>query len=439
MSSMQRAFHLSQTKAVKRDEAMCDDNLCLYLAGIKVVGRRSSYSSHSQSWSLKKHGKSYKISHKQNHPHSHSNRHPIRQYVHVGREEQKLESGIVDIVSATTTDNGKLIGHLYMENATSHVGASPTNHTTMQIVEMPSTVPSEGNPMKIVKLQVPVAGDSVNSASVTDEPGAAGSHVCLGYKSNAESTLSASPCGEDGQTFGYDEKTHYIVPLEHTPPDSSSSGQGVLARDDGTKPVVLRFNPAKSASVADIAEPSAINSSDTTLPTSTMTTTVTVTNTPAASLSAADVAATPTANASASSTSVASLTSTTNGATPTAGAVGTPGAAGTAGAAGIMDVQVVQPSNASSVQAVQPSSASSAMLSASLTSAYVVPTTTMNAQDVAASIAGSSTAVSVTASTVPSSSSAGVTPSSVSGSEPSSAPSVRAVETDPYKWVFRRE
>ncbi|KAG6853390.1 hypothetical protein C0991_004791 [Blastosporella zonata] len=439
LGHLQSEFHLSQAKAVKRDDCSDQDLLCLYLAGARVLKR----SQHSPHWSLKKHGKKYSVSHSSKH--SHSYKHPKYHQGHVGRAEAQPEIGTIDIVSPSSSPEGKPIGHLYMEkksedaqdSATSYpVGASPTESTNFNLVRGSGMAPGDGDAMKLVQVQVPMTGKS-GAAEVW----------CLGYEEteSKNSDLSVSPCDESGkggmrQTFGYDETTHNITPLQYAPQDSSSSAQSVVGRDDSAKDVVLRFTPqntTQAATAADVTEPSAAAApSNAGSLTSTMTTTVTVTNTPTATLSAADFAATPTTDAS--SSSVASLTSTTNSTTPTSAPVVTPGATGTAGAAGIMDVQVVQPSGTSS----QPSGASSAMLTASSTAVSAAPTT-MNAQDVAASIAGSSTAASVTATPatgLPSSSvRSGVASSSVSVPSPSSAPNVRAVGTEPYKWVFKRE
>ncbi|KAG6909801.1 hypothetical protein DXG01_015294 [Tephrocybe rancida] len=436
----QSAFHLAHAKAMKRDELDCDGDfpLCVKLYDEKIL-RRGQQSSH---WAMKKKGKSYTVSPK--HRHS-SKKHPNPHNAHVGREEMQAETGTIDIISPSAKkDDGKTLGHLYVKkpdnqqkpevqqmSATSEsypVEFSSTEFTPFTLVRGSGAATGDGETMKFVRIQA----SRPREAMAAGETGA--TELCMTYDTLKTSGLFMAPCvdetdkGKMKQIFGYDPTTQNVTPLQDTPKDPNGAAQGVLARDDEPKDVVLKFNPTHGdASAADVAEPSNAAS-----PTSTMTKTVTVTKTPAASMSAADVTATPSANTS--SSSVASLTSTSKGAAPTAGAVGTSGAPGTAGVAGVMDVQVVQPS-----------SASSAMLSASSSASSALPTTTMNAQDVAASVAGSSTAAPTTATPAASAivstsaSSVAAAPSSVSSSTPSSALNVRAVRTEPYKWVFRRE
>ncbi|KAG6902347.1 hypothetical protein C0995_001144 [Termitomyces sp. Mi166 len=369
---LQSAFRLSQAKAVKRHDHSwygCEDGdlVCLWLGGTKVLKRAQ----HARKL----------------------HEHPKRSRGILGRAEAKPENGQISIINS----DGKPLGFLEIvkNDQDSHpnsytVKESPDNPTTFSLVRESSASQSDashdGGGLQVVSVQVP-------------DPERSGTDGmrCMGYKTSQNGAFSVSSCqppnSEMSQKFGYNETSHDILPLTYAP--QGNDAQGVLSRADGGQDkdgkgplVTLRFIPAlQSVNAEDVDEG---------FPTATATKTVTVTNlsTSTASLSAADTGATPSANAS-SSASVGS-TSTANGAAPTAG---------TGGAAGVLDVEVVQASSAPSTNS-----------SANASSASAAPTTTMNPQDIAASIANSSAvAASPTAAASPSSSGTGSLTSQFSG------------------------
>ncbi|KAG6829727.1 hypothetical protein H0H92_003686 [Tricholoma furcatifolium] len=379
----QRTFSLQQAKAAKRDynDDYCTDELCVYLLDINTRVLKRGHRHDSPRWSLsrqRKHGRpSYSVSVRPSHF-----EHSKHRNGHIRRADTQAIGTIALINDSDKNDAGNALGHLVVDsNPISPdvypVDASSDNSSDFTLVQQNQTSANE----VIVQLQW-----LVNESNFE----------CMGYnKSDATGQLFVSPCNATGpvqQSFLYNTDTNDLQPLPSTSDGSDSSAQSVMSRQDAgpAKDVVLRWEPKSQGANAEAL----VEISSTVAPTSTMTTTVTVTNTPTATPSAANFDAVSSGTPSLSAT----VTSTSAGVAPT----GTRGVNGTAGAAGVLDVQVVQPSNGSS-----------AMNATSTAFTSAAPTTTMNAQDVASSIAANSTITS--------------TAPAVSSTSTGSVPSARAL------------
>ncbi|KAG6849475.1 hypothetical protein H0H93_008144, partial [Arthromyces matolae] len=337
------------------------------------------------------------------------------------------------------TENGKTLGYLQVEKQKDSqtgsyaVGATPTDSndapTKFTLVKQASTAPGNADALQPVIIQ----------ASNPDGSGMG----CMTYNAAQSSDLSLAPCDPSGkngmsQLFGYDQKTHNISPLSDAPKGSSGDNTNAQPQPSGNNDVVLNFvsSSAQSAAIEDVSGP--LNDAS-----PTVTKTVTVTGTPTASPVNANVNAVPTANATGGPNSSASASDGSTLATSaTAGASGSTLTTSTAstptGAPDVVNVKVVQPPVSVSGAPTAPAAPSATPVSggapisgapikppvpgapnvpggaAAANPSSAAPTTTMNAQDVASSIANPSATPSPAVN--PSSSSASASPSSTASS-----------------------
>lgn len=402
------------------------------------------------------------------------------------REDQpKGVSGRVAIMSEAS--NSTPIAFLRMmessPNNTWTLNASDHDSTSMYLVNSPPgssrfVMPSGEGSEVPVSLQVPLFDPSqpgmvdycatTTSKAASAEPQALTMEKCMDAAQEMTRELSTE---QKSQMFAYNGKTGAIRPMWFTGQDDGSDNfdpatpgsadaagvTNVIDGRDGTgepasaKNVTLVFVP-DAPKVASVEE-------DNTTATWTMTTTITVTstsiNTPSPSASAADVNPTSASEASLTSSSIPSSSAMVSSTTESSMPLSTPVASAAA-----LNVQVVGLNSTSSSDpavastavvsdsAAQDVSSSSLVSTMTVTSGSTAPTTSINAAEIAESIAASrttsladpvSTATDEITASTPVPTAAAVDSTSISQLETasSSAPTItaRAISNAPYQWM----